>query len=129
MLNFYNMATSTILGAMATEIGKAQSSNNWRFIMTAYNMIKIVESTGIGLVYGLRYYGNGKMKLNEMIPYVQHHGLLWAYYGKVNEIVPDDLKDVLEAMYEGNDFKTLRDRYTVSLEGQVHVKHHSQFQR
>ena len=109
------MATSTILGAMATEIGKAQSSNNWRFIMTAYNMIKIVESTGIGLVYGLRYYGNGKMKLNEMIPYVQHHGLLWAYYGKVNEIVPDDLKDVLEAMYEGNDFKTLRDRYTVGL--------------
>ena len=55
------------------------------------------------------------MKLNEMIPYVQHHGLLWAYYGKVNEIVPDDLKDVLEAMYEGNDFKTLRDRYTIGL--------------
>lgn len=111
VLNFYNMAITSILSAMATEIGKAQSPNNWRLIMTAYNMIKIVDSAGIGLVYGLRYYGNGKLKPDEIIPYVQHHGLLWAYYGKVIEIVPKDLKNSLEAMYRGSDFKTLRDRF------------------
>ena len=34
--------------------GKAQSAMNWRLIMTTFNMIKIIESTGIGLVFGLR---------------------------------------------------------------------------
>ncbi|TRY67940.1 hypothetical protein TCAL_03769 [Tigriopus californicus] len=109
VLNFYNMVITSILGAMATEIGKAQSPSNWRLIMTAYNMIKIVDSAGIGLVFGLRYYGNGKLKPDEIIPYVQHDGLLWAYYRKVVEIVPEGLKSDIESMYKGNDFKSLRD--------------------
>jgi hypothetical protein len=41
VLNFYNMATSTILNFLATEIGKASSSNNWRHIMTSFNTIKV----------------------------------------------------------------------------------------
>ena len=36
------------------EIGKSSSGNNWRYSMTAFNTIKIVESAGIGLVFGLR---------------------------------------------------------------------------
>ena len=32
---------------------------------------QIVESAGIGLVFGLRYYGNGVLKENELVIYVQ----------------------------------------------------------
>ena len=54
VLFFYNMVTNTMLDFLATEIGKASSSTNWRLIMTSFNTIKIIESAGIGLVYGLR---------------------------------------------------------------------------
>ena len=30
-----------------------------------------MESAGIGLVFGLRYYGNGVLKENELVIYVQ----------------------------------------------------------
>jgi len=39
--------------------------------MTYFNMIKIIESTGIGLVYGLRFYENGQLDIKEMVTYVQ----------------------------------------------------------
>ena len=54
-LVFYNDATSTLLISLEKMIGDSQSSNNWRLLMTYFNMIKIIEATGIGLVYGLRY--------------------------------------------------------------------------
>merc|ERR1719264_239515 len=107
VLNFYNMATSRILNFIATEIGKASSSNNWRTIMTSFNTIKIVESAGIGLVFGLRYYGNGVLKENELVIYVQHHGLLWEYYRKGMELVPLELKPVLDDLYKGRAFQYL----------------------
>ena len=30
--------------------------------MTYFNMIQLIESSGIGLVYGLRFYGTGQLK-------------------------------------------------------------------
>ena len=107
VLNFYNMATRTILDYMASEIGKAQSSHNWRPIMTSFNMIKIIESTGIGLVFGLRYYGNGMLKENEMIIYVQHNGLLLEYYRKSTEVVSKDIKPYIDDLYGSRELKVL----------------------
>ncbi len=52
--DFYIMATTKILNSMEKDAGDAQSSMNWRLIMTYFNLIKIIESTGIGLVYGLQ---------------------------------------------------------------------------
>jgi len=39
--------------------------------MTYFNMIKIIESTGVGLLYGLRFYGFGQLSVPEMVTYVQ----------------------------------------------------------
>ena len=64
-------------------------------------------SAGIGLVFGLRYYGNGVLKEREMILYVQHHALLWEYYLKGKEIVPNDIKPVLDELYQGKAFNAL----------------------
>ena len=128
--------------------------------MTTFHMIKIIESTGIGLVYGLRYdgiglscvgfhmalnlkekskvivfflslsllvllpenslciltvnyiscfryYGNGHLKPEEMIIYVQHNELLWEYYRKSKEIVPEDLKEDIDELYQGEEFRVL----------------------
>ena len=51
--------------------------------MTYFNMIKILESTGIGLAYGLRFYGEGELSIEDMIVYVQHNALVWEYYRQV----------------------------------------------
>ena len=85
-----------------------------------------MESAGIGLVFGLRYYGNGVLKENELVIYVQasiqskitifniksmhnrflqHHGLLWEYYRKGMELVPLELKPVLDDLYKGRAFQ------------------------
>ncbi len=53
------------------DAGDAQSSTNWRLIMTYFNMIKIIESTGIGLVYGLRFYGKGQLDVEDMVVYIE----------------------------------------------------------
>ena len=39
--------------------------------MTYFNLIKIIESTGIGLIYGLRFYNNGELQVEEVVTYVQ----------------------------------------------------------
>ena len=36
------------------DLGTAQSSSNWKILMSYFNMIQCLESAGIGLVYGLR---------------------------------------------------------------------------
>ena len=60
------------------DAGDAQSSNNWRLIMTYFNMIKIIESTGIGLVYGLQFYGKGQLNIKQMVIYVQVTNCFYA---------------------------------------------------
>ena len=39
--------------------------------MTYFNMIKIIESTGIGLVFGLQFYGVGQLDISQMVTYVE----------------------------------------------------------
>ena len=52
---FTQLSIFSTLPLQTPEIGKSSSGNNWRYSMTAFNTIKIVESAGIGLVFGLRY--------------------------------------------------------------------------
>ena len=45
------------------DLGNAQSGNNWRLCMSYFNMLQLIESSGIGLVYGLRFYATGIQQL------------------------------------------------------------------
>ena len=38
---------------------------------------------------------------------MQHHGLLWEYYRKGMELVPLELKPVLDDLYKGRAFQYL----------------------
>ena len=40
-------------------------------------------------------------------PLLQHHGLLWEYYRKGMELVPLELKPVLDDLYKGRAFQYL----------------------
>ena len=62
-------------------------------------------------IHPYRYYGNGKLKDTEMITYVQHHALLWEYYRQGKEIMPPDIKPILDDLYEGSNFNTLAKGY------------------
>ena len=39
--------------------------------MTYFNMIKIIESTSIGVVQGLKFYGSGQLDIEQMVTYVE----------------------------------------------------------
>ena len=65
------------------------------------------------LFFLFRYYGNGVMKENEMIIYVQHHALLWEYYRKAKEIVLGDIKNMLDDLYKGKEFDMLAAGYVI----------------
>ena len=105
VLTLYNLATTRFLNTLEQLIGMAQSSNNWRLMMTYFNMIKVIESTGIGLVYGLRFYGVGQLVGPDMVTYVQQNSLVVEYYRQAKELVPDDVGGVLDSLYAGEGFK------------------------
>ncbi|XP_059091667.1 soluble guanylate cyclase gcy-37-like [Tigriopus californicus] len=104
ILNFYSHATGTLLNALESDIGDAQSSNNWRIIMAYFNLVKILESMGIGLVYGLKFYNEGNLNIDDMVSYVRHSALVDEYYKQVKELVAKDIQSVLEALYEGDGY-------------------------
>ena len=104
-MDIYNLATARFLNTMEELIANAQSSNNWRLIISYFNMIKVIESVGIGIVYGLRFYGSGQLVTHDMITYVQHNALVDEYYRQARELVPPDIGDVLDGLYEGEGYK------------------------
>lgn len=110
ILNFYSHATGTLLSALESDIGNAQSSNNWRIIMAYFNLIKILESTGIGLVYGLKFYNEGNLKIDDMVSYVRHSALVDEYYKQVKELVSKEIQSVLEGLYEGAGYEIVSSR-------------------
>ena len=94
--------------------------------MTYFNLIKIIESTGVGLVYGLRFYGSGQLNIKEMVIYVQQNALVLEYYRQAKELVPPDIGEVIDALYDGEGFKIISSRYIICCYFQnliLHVKY------
>lgn len=78
--------------------------------MTYFNMIKILESAGLGLIYGLRFYGIGQLNEEEVLSYVRHHALVSEYYRQAVELVPGDIGEVLKQLFEEDAYKIVNSR-------------------
>ena len=74
----------------------------------------MIESSGIGLVYGLRFYATGKLSENEIISYVRTNALLYEYYKQAREMIPDDIGRELHASFNSEEFQIVNTRSVYS---------------
>ena len=73
-------------------------------------MIQMIESSGIGLVYGLRFYATGKLSETEIISYVRTNALLYEYYKQAREMIPDDIGRELHTSFNSEEFQIVNTR-------------------
>lgn len=67
-------------------------------------------SSGIGLIYGLRFYSNGILSLTEIVKYVRTNALLYEYYKQAKEMIPTDTGKVLLKLFSNEDFRIVETR-------------------
>ena len=79
--------------------------------MAYFNMIQCLESAGIGLVYGLRYYSIGSLGENDLVSYLGTHALMYEYYRQAQEIVPGDIGKVLHRLFTSEAYQIVNSRY------------------
>ena len=80
--------------------------------MAYFNMIQCLESAGIGLVYGLRFYSVGSLGENDLMRYLETHSLMYEYYRQAQEIVPDAISKVLNRLFTSEAFQIVNTRYS-----------------
>jgi hypothetical protein len=79
--------------------------------MSYFNMIQLIESSGKGLVYGLRFYATGKLDNYDVVSYVKTNALLYEYYKQTRELVPGDVGIELHKLFNSQDFMIVNTRY------------------
>ena len=79
--------------------------------MSYFNMIQLIESSGVGLVYGLRYYAKGQLDTYDIISYVKTNALLYEYYKQAFEQMPTDIGDELVRLFNSEAFIVVNTRY------------------
>ena len=82
--------------------------------MSYFNMIQLIESSGIGLIYGLRFYAVGQLEDTEIVKYVRTNALLYEYYRQAFEQMPTDIGDELVRLFNSEAFIVVNTRYRVS---------------
>ena len=70
----------------------------------------MIESSGIGLVYGLRFYATGQLQEIDIISYVRTNALLYEYYKQAREMIPADIGRVLQKTFQSEDFQIVNSR-------------------
>lgn len=72
--------------------------------MSYFNMIQLIESSGIGLVYGLRFYSQGQLDEDDIVSYVRTNALLYEYYKQSYEQMPKDVGELLVTLFNSEAF-------------------------
>ena len=81
--------------------------------MSYFNMIQLIESSGIGLVYGLRFYSKGQLDDRDIVSYVKTNALLYEYYKQAYEQMPIDIGDELIRLFNSEAFIIVNTRYLI----------------
>ena len=81
--------------------------------MSYFNMIQLIESSGIGLVYGLRFYSKGQLDDRDIVSYVKTNALLYEYYKQAYEQMPIDIGDELVRLFNSEAFIIVNTRYLI----------------
>ena len=67
--------------------------------MSYFNMLQLIESSGIGMSYGLRFFSKGKLIDEDIIAFVRTNALMYEYYKQTRELIPADIGEVLHQLF------------------------------
>ena len=95
--------------------------------MSYFNMIQLIESSGVGLVYGLRFYAKGQLDTYDIISYVKTNALLYEYYKQAFEQMPIDIGDELVRLFNSEAFIIVNTRYLILFTSFYDAENHSKF--
>ena len=84
--------------------------------MSYFNLIQLIESSGIGLVYGLRFYNRGQLNEKDIVSYVRTNALLYEYYKQTRELIPADIGAELHKLFNSEEFQIVNTRSATSIE-------------
>ena len=93
--------------------------------MSYFNMIQLIESSGIGLVYGLRFYSKGQLDDKDIVSYVKTNALLYEYYKQAYEQMPIDIGDELTRLFNSEAFIIVNTRYLILFTSFYDAENHS----
>ena len=110
ILDFYTMATFNLLSTLQDDLSKAQTAKNWRLLMSCFNMLQMIESSGIGLTYGLRFYARGRLSKRDMRAYLERNALRYEYFSSAKTLMPKDILEELTDVFNSEEYKVVNTR-------------------
>ena len=111
---FYEMDPRTCLLFSQEDIGNAQTGSNWRVLLSYFNLVQILESSGIGLIYGLRFYSIGQLTQEDTTKYIRTNALLYEYYKQAREMIPQDIGKILQKLFTSDEYILVNTRYQLT---------------
>ncbi|XP_046389564.1 uncharacterized protein LOC124158484 [Ischnura elegans] len=75
VLQWYNSVNAATLDHMTNHIKEADNSGVWRYLIAFKNLLRSIENGGISMVYGINFFGRGKLQRANYIQYVKHDAL------------------------------------------------------
>merc|ERR1711899_484218 len=84
-------------------------------------MIQCLESAGIGLIYGLRFYSVGQLGETDLVRYLRTHALMYEYYRQALEISPPHIGEDLRRLFSSKAFQIVN-ASTIQILENIEVK-------
>ena len=111
IVDFYSLATYSLSSTLQDDLSMAQNSKNWRLLMASFNMLQMIDSSGIALIYGLRFFARGKLSKNDMHSYVEKNALRNEYFKNAKDLMPQDVLEELQEIFNSEEFKVVEERF------------------
>ncbi|CAH0563810.1 unnamed protein product [Brassicogethes aeneus] len=75
VLNWYTAVNAAMLEHLTSEIKETDNSGVWRFLLSFKNLLKSIENIGISSVYGVNYFGKGKLRSEYYEKFIRHDAI------------------------------------------------------
>ena len=59
-----------------------------RYLIAYKNLLRAIENIGIAVVYGIRYYGTGRITHDNYVQFIRHDALGFEYIDQSKNFVP-----------------------------------------
>ena len=77
------------------------------YISIVFCCIQLLESTGIGMVNGLKFFVHGRLSDVSIVQILEHNALVLEYYKRSKALVPDIVASELDQAFRGKKYAVL----------------------
>lgn len=71
-MHWYRVVNAAMLEHMSNQIKETNESGVWRYLIALKNLLRSIESFGLSSVFGINYYGRGKLSPESFVSYIRH---------------------------------------------------------